>query len=52
MSITRTGGDTGKSIHGNIRKYYGLLTILCVILGFTFPQFSVLSHTYLFYSRF
>jgi BASS family bile acid:Na+ symporter len=43
MSTTKTGGSTGKSIHGNIRKYYGLLTILCVILGFTFPQFSVLS---------
>ena len=43
MPITKTDGNIGQSIHGNIRKYYGLLTVLCVILGFTFPQFSVLS---------
>lgn len=43
MPVTRVKGNTVKSIHGNIRKYYGLLTVLCVILGFTFPQFSVLS---------
>lgn len=43
MPITRTNGNIGQSLHGNIRKYYGLLTVLCVILGFTFPQFSVLS---------
>jgi len=43
MSITKIQGNAGKSIHGNIRKYYGLLTVLCVILGFTFPQFSILS---------
>ncbi len=43
MPITKTNGNIGQSIHGNIRKYYGLLTVLCVILGFTFPQFSVLS---------
>ncbi len=43
MSTTRVHGSIGKSIHGNIRKYYGLLTVICVILGFTFPQFSVLS---------
>lgn len=43
MSITRVHGSIGKSLHGNIRKYYGLLTVLCVILGFAFPQFSVLS---------
>jgi BASS family bile acid:Na+ symporter len=30
-------------IHGNIRKYYGLLTLLCVLIGFTVPQFSILS---------
>lgn len=30
-------------IHGNLRKYYGLLTILCVVIGFMFPQFSILS---------
>lgn len=29
--------------HGNLRKYYGFLTLLCVALGFTFPQFSVFS---------
>ncbi len=43
MPVTRVQRSMGKSIHGNIRKYYGLLTVLCVILGFTFPQFSVLS---------
>lgn len=43
MPVTKTNGNIGQSLHGNIRKYYGLLTVLCVILGFTFPQFSVLS---------
>ncbi len=43
MPATRVQGSKGKSIYGNIKKYYGLLTVLCVILGFTFPQFSVLS---------
>ena len=43
MPVTRVQKSMGKSIHGNIRKYYGLLTVICVILGFTFPQFSVLS---------
>ena len=27
----------------NIRKYYGFLTLLCVLLGFLLPQFSFLS---------
>lgn len=27
----------------SLRKYYGFLTLLCVFLGFIFPQFSVLS---------
>jgi len=31
------------SYHANIRKYYGFLTILCVIIGFLQPQFSILS---------
>ena len=43
MPVTRTNEKIGQSLHGNIRKYYGLLTVLCVILGFIFPQFSVLS---------
>ena len=43
MPITKTEGNIRKTIHGNIRKYYGLLAVLCVILGFIFPQFSVLS---------
>jgi BASS family bile acid:Na+ symporter len=30
-------------VHGNLRKYYGLFTIICVIIGFLFPQFSILS---------
>lgn len=30
-------------IEENLKKYYGLLTLLCVILGFAFPQFSALS---------
>lgn len=30
-------------IHGNLRKYYGLFTLICVLIGFIFPQFSVLS---------
>ena len=29
--------------HGKLRKYYGLFTIICVIIGFIFPQFSILS---------
>lgn len=29
--------------HGNLRKYYGFLTLLCVALGFKFPQFSIFS---------
>ena len=43
MPVTKTNRNIGQSLHGNIRKYYGLLTVLCVILGFTFPQFSILS---------
>ncbi len=35
MSLTR--------YHANIRKYYGLLTILCVIIGYLYPKFSILS---------
>lgn len=34
--------------HAGIRKYYGLLTILCVIVGFVYPQFSILSPYTLF----
>ncbi|MEN4018741.1 MAG: hypothetical protein PQ963_10555 [Methanobacterium sp.] len=30
-------------IHRNLKKYYGLLTLICVITGFMFPQFSILS---------
>jgi len=30
-------------IEKSLKKYYGLLTLLCVALGFSFPQFSVLS---------
>jgi len=29
--------------HRNLKKYYGLLTLICVITGFMFPQFSILS---------
>lgn len=29
--------------HRNLKKYYGLLTLVCVITGFMFPQFSILS---------
>ncbi len=43
MPVTKTRGNIAQSIHRNIRKYYGLLTVLCVILGLMFPQFSVLS---------
>ena len=30
-------------VHGNLRKYYGLLTLICVGIGFLFPQFSIFS---------
>jgi|GEM_PF-1600859 len=30
-------------LESSLRKYYGLLTLSCVFLGFIFPQFSVLS---------
>lgn len=31
------------ALHGNLRKYYGLFTLICVLIGFMFPQFSILS---------
>ena len=43
MPVSKTRGNITQSLHKNIRKYYGLLTVLCVILGVIFPQFSVLS---------
>ena len=33
----------GFHIQKTIRKYYGFLTILCVLIGFIFPQFAILS---------
>jgi len=33
----------GVYIQKTIRKYYGFLTILCVLIGFLFPQFEIFS---------
>ncbi|MBM4241171.1 MAG: hypothetical protein FJ150_05870 [Euryarchaeota archaeon] len=30
-------------VEKKIKKYYGLLTLLCVVLGFAFPQISILA---------
>ena len=35
--------DGGGHIQKTIRKYYGFLTIICVLLGFMFPQLEALS---------